>query len=204
MRGAHAIPPRPSERFVTSYLVFCRCRGSLGARNLGGGLSDSGLLLVKRPARGRDVGAGRGDLGLRLFDVGAVVAGIEHGEQLAAADRLVVSDEHTLDIAANLRRDRHEVRAHIGVVGRLQVLAARAVVHVPDDRRDDARNERGDEDVADDRIAREKRGLLTPSFSSTPSFDLASGWECAFRSSCGASPPRSSACSSATQQRYRM
>jgi hypothetical protein len=39
-------------------------------------------------------------------------------------------------------------------------LAARAVVHVPDDRRDDARNERGDEDVADDRIALEKRGLL--------------------------------------------
>ena len=91
------------KRFVTSYLVLCRCRGSRGARDLGGGLGDRGLLLVKRPARGRDVGAGSGDLGLRLFDIGAVVTRIEDGEQLAAADGLVVGDEDTLDIAADLR-----------------------------------------------------------------------------------------------------
>ena len=83
--------PCPSERFVTSYLVFCRCRGSLGARNLGGGLSDSGPLLVKRPACGRDVGAGCGDLSLRLIDIGAVVTRIEDGKQLDTSKNRLIS-----------------------------------------------------------------------------------------------------------------
>ena len=154
------VRPCPGERFVASYLVLCRCGGSLGARDLGGRLGDRGLLLIKCPARSGDVGAGCGDLGLRLFDIGAVVARIEHGEQLTATDRLVVGDENTLDIAAHLRRDGHEVRAHIGVVGRLQELAARAIIHVPNDSRDDAGDKRGDEDVANDGVALEKRRLL--------------------------------------------
>jgi hypothetical protein len=74
---------------------------------------------------------------LCLFDIGAVVAGIEHGRQLTAADGLVVGNKDTLDIAADFRRDGHEVRAHIGVGGRLQVLAPLPIVDVPERRRDD-------------------------------------------------------------------
>ncbi|VVT31428.1 hypothetical protein SPHINGO391_520166 [Sphingomonas aurantiaca] len=153
-QARHALPGFSaglSEWLVAADFVRGSVGCGLGARDLGVRLFDRRTLLIERSPRSADTGVRGGELSLRLRNVGAVIPRVQHRQQLAAPDRLVVAHQHALDIPAELRGNCHEVRANIGVVGRLKILAALAIVPVPERRRDDTDDQRSDEHIADDR-----------------------------------------------------
>ncbi|MET4686439.1 hypothetical protein ABIA13_000884 [Sinorhizobium fredii] len=92
----------------------------LGRRRpaLGFGLADQGMLKL---GLGIDIDAarfGRLDIGDRLRQPGAVVAIVDAEQHVTGPDGLVVVDLDRRDVAGNLRGERGDVAAHIGVVGR--------------------------------------------------------------------------------------
>ena len=110
----------------TSFASFAcavptKSRLGLGERRLGGGLI--GLAARDLRSRGRDRAALRLDLprrqpqlGPRPIEPGLVRARVDHEEQIALLDRLVVDDMELDERAGDVRRDADHVGAHAGVV----------------------------------------------------------------------------------------
>jgi hypothetical protein len=102
-------------------------------RDLGGGdvglfLIDGGTLLGDLCVEIADRGLGGSDIGLCLIEGHTEISIVDASENLSRGDLLVVLDEDLGDVARDLRRNRREVGLHIGVVGRLQILADLPVV----------------------------------------------------------------------------
>ena len=66
---------------------------------------------------GDDLGLGLVDLRLLLVDDQAEGHRIDGEERVALLDRLIVMDIERDDGSRHLRRDRDQIRAHIGIVG---------------------------------------------------------------------------------------
>ena len=72
-----------------------------------------GLLRIeRRQARPRGL-----QRGLRLVALGAIIIGLDFGDQIACMDSLVVGDRQVPDIALLARADLRHVAADIGIVG---------------------------------------------------------------------------------------
>ncbi len=117
--------------------------GRLGAGQGGAGLVERGALFGDLALGGDDIGLAGGDGGRLLVHGRLVGRAVDLDQGLARLDHLVVGDQHLVDIALDLRRDRHLVGLQVGVVGALD----EAAVHPPGEQEDSDGAQ--DDDAAD-------------------------------------------------------
>ncbi len=141
------------HQIVVAGLLFLReFEVGFGGVDLGGLLLDQRLLQFDLRVEILHRGFGRRDVGLGLVQRSPEIAVVDPRQQLPGLDRLVVADQHLVDVTGDFRRDDRGVRLHIGVVGALEITAGREIVVAEVGGAGDAEGQRQRERGAPDRL----------------------------------------------------